>query len=444
MVKIVHALNKLKKTKILVVGDMMIDAYSIGKAHRMSPEAPVAIVNVLHEENKPGGAGNVILNLVSLGADVIAMGRVGKDLSGEILRSTLQQEQVDTRFLLEEMNYTTPVKKRVIADNQQIVRLDYEQVVPLSEHLEEVVISQLSNILTEVQMVAISDYGKGFLTEVLLNEIISQATQQKIPVIIDPKGSEFKKYKGCTFIKPNLKEAYAAAKLSLHKPIGDVARIVLAECEAEWLMITRSEEGISLFGKNGERSDFPVLSKEVKDVTGAGDTVLAVLAYAKANGLSNEESIHLCNIAAGIAIERIGCARVSLSDIACRLFEQREKEKVFDSDHLFLIQEFLKNRSFAVCDASQEKEFSLDLLKRIKQRAKDAETVVVCIDEAKGKEPLIDILSSIREVDIIFVCPDSSKTLCRNVSSSCLEERISLENLRIFSKNCNEQLFLRK
>lgn len=416
MVKLESMLSRLNPAKVLVIGDIMLDSYTIGKAKRISPEAPVAVVNVLREEHRPGGSGNVILNLLSLGAQVVAVGRVGKDLAGQVIIGALQSENVNTGMIISQEGYSTPVKNRIIADNQQIVRIDHEQVSPLGESLEQYIIDQIDELLQGVQVVAISDYGKGFLTPTLLTALIHKAKQLKIPIITDPKGHDFKKYRGTTIIKPNLSEAYAAAKLPSTASLESVASNLLSECQAELLMVTRSEAGISLFNHDGFRLDFSVHAKEVKDVTGAGDTVLAMLTYAIANQLSYDEAAHLCNVAAGIAIEHIGCARVSLSDMALRLFEQNMSHKIFDQEHLFVLQEVLKRAPFSVLMLSEINCLTPALFQSIKKITQEGRVLLVYLDDIEPSETFIEMLASLQEVSFIIAHLDSLKSLCQCVA----------------------------
>lgn len=413
MVKLANMLSRLNSVKILVVGDILLDTYTFGKARRISPEAPVAVVNVQHEDHRPGGAGNVILNLLSLGAQVIAIGRVGRDWAGQTVREALKEDKVDVGMIVCQEAYFTPVKNRIIADNQQIVRVDHEQIIPLNESLEQYLIDHLGPLLQKVQLVAISDYGKGFLTPALLTAIIQQSNQLGIPIITDPKGHDFRKYQGTTIIKPNLSEAYAAANLPVGTPLDNVAAIVLKQCQAKLLMVTRSEAGISLFNDLGERFDFPVHIKEVKDVTGAGDTVLAMLAYAIANQLTYDEAAQLCNAAAGIAIEHVGCVRVSLSDLALRLFEHNISHKVFDQEHLFVLQEVLKRKPFNLLILSQVEQLTMVLFQSIKHIACENEALLIYIEDIEPSEIFIEMLSSLREVNFIILHLDSLKSLCQ-------------------------------
>jgi D-beta-D-heptose 7-phosphate kinase/D-beta-D-heptose 1-phosphate adenosyltransferase len=416
MVKLANVLSRLKPANILVIGDMLLDAYTMGKARRISPEAPVAVVNVMHEEYRPGGAGNVILNLLSLGAEVTAVGRVGHDWAGERFNRELQAEGVETKWILPQQSFSTPVKNRIIADNQQIVRVDHEQVTPLSESLEQQLIDNLPEILQDVKIVAISDYGKGFLTEPLLSALITHAQLKGICIITDPKGHDFAKYKGTTIIKPNLGEAYAAASLPRSAPLEKAAQEVLKRSQAKLLMVTRSEEGISLFDDAGGRADYPVHAKEVKDVTGAGDTVLAMLAHALASDLSYGEAAQLCNVAAGIAIEHVGCARVALSDLALRLFEQHKENKVFDQDHLFVLQEVLKQKPYQLLILNQFDRLTQQLYQAVKTVASDDEQLLVYIDEIEPAILSIEMLASLRELDFIVLHLDSLKQLCQSAA----------------------------
>ncbi len=298
-----------KSKKILVAGDFMLDIYTSGAVRRISPEAPVPILLVKEERRVPGGAGNTILNLVSLGMEVVAVGRVGNDQAGRDFLAALADENVDTRGIFVDDSFQTPQKNRMMAGGQQIVRIDYEEIKPLSMRLYEQVKSQLPQLLKDIDMIAISDYAKGFLIPALLQAIISY----DVPVIVDPKGFNFTRYWGAMLLKPNLGEAFAAAGLGMEATLDEVADVLLEGVKN--LMITRSEEGISLFSKEGGRRDFPALVHEVRDVTGAGDTVLAVVTAALANGYTLDEASKMANAAAAIAIECLGCARVTADQI---------------------------------------------------------------------------------------------------------------------------------
>lgn len=309
-----HLFCKLQKKAILVAGDFILDRYTFGRCTRISPEAPVPIVCVDREEEKAGGAGNVVVNLLTLGMDPIPFGRVGNDGAGRSLNAALQNEGINTQFLVTENGFQTPLKVRLLASGQQLTRIDYEKPRALQPETEMQLVAMIPDMLAQVDLVAISDYAKGFLTPLLLSTLITLARKSGIPVISDPKGTELSKYAGSSVLKPNLSEAYAAAPACTQ--LSDVALHILQKAKVDVLMITRSEAGISLFYPDGTQTDHPAVPREVKDVTGAGDTVLAVLACALANGIDIHDATQLANVAAAVAVERLGCARVSLSEIA--------------------------------------------------------------------------------------------------------------------------------
>ncbi len=414
MVKLSGMLSRFSPVRVLVIGDFMVDTYTTGKVKRISPEAPVSVLHVQKEESRPGGAGNVVLNLVSLGAKVIAVGRIGYDVAGEQLRDSLDGEGVDTENILLQKGYKTPVKNRLIADAQQVLRVDFETVSALPDSLEEDVLERLPPLLDKVNIVAISDYGKGFLSRGLLKKIIEMSREKDIPVIVDPKGDDFSKYHGATVIKPNLTEAYAAAKLPSEATLENVSLNILGNCGVEMLLITRSEAGISLFNKGGHRIDFPVRSKEVKDVTGAGDTVLAMISVALANKLDIRYGAQLANIAAGMAIERLGCARINISEMAERLLEYDVENKIFDEEHLYALQQALKGKRYTVLGLDSTQGMSTSLFRALRKLAsRDSEKkLIVYVRDNDPDEEFVSLLSSLAEVDFIVLKCESLKNLC--------------------------------
>jgi D-beta-D-heptose 7-phosphate kinase/D-beta-D-heptose 1-phosphate adenosyltransferase len=409
MVKLASSLSRLGPAKILVMGDILLDTYTIGKARRISPEAPVAVVHVHRQDSLPGGAGNTALNLISLGAHVSLVGRIGQDDAGTLLKNLLSHEGISTDWLVIQNQYCTPIKNRIIAENQQIVRVDHEQVVSLNEDLEQYLINSLPELVGEAKVIALSDYGKGFLTPALLQAVMEYANKNGVIVITDPKGNDFSKYKGTTIIKPNQGEAYAAANLSPQASLDSVANKILQNTQAQLLMITRSEAGIALFESNGSRQDFPVDAKEVKDVTGAGDTVLAMLAHSLANNLSYREAAELCNVAAGIAIEHVGCARITLSDLAQRLLDKNINHKIFDQDHLFVLQEVLRSKPFSLLIIPDLAFFSEALFKAIKQLSDSQEVLLVYIADPNPSNVTLEMLASLKEVNFILIHSDNLK-----------------------------------
>jgi D-glycero-beta-D-manno-heptose-7-phosphate kinase len=304
----------LERRQILLVGDLMLDQYTYGTISRISPEAPVPVLNPQRQESRPGGAGNAALNLVSLDQKVRLLGRVGNDNPGQTIRRALDRDGVDTSAIVIDETTPTPLKNRLIASGQQMMRLDQEEIRPLPIPLEHAFEARLPEILDGVDLVAISDYGKGLLTPSFLQILITAARAAHIPVLIDPKGRDFTRYAGATLLKPNLHEATEAAGLGHEATLDHVADALLAHVDS--LLITRSEKGMSLFRSDHPRVDFPVEALEVRDVTGAGDTVLAVLAAALANALPLDEAAELANRAAALAVARFGCARITTADLA--------------------------------------------------------------------------------------------------------------------------------
>ena len=305
------------------------------------------------------------------------------------------------------------MKNRVIAENQQIVRIDYEEVVPIPEQLEQKVIDSLPELMKDVKVIAISDYGKGFLSKTLLSATIEMAKARGIAIIADPKGTDFSKYTGVNVLKPNLSEAIAAAGLGHDASLENVSAKVLNHVLADTLMITRSEAGISLFHRDGKRQDFPVHIREVKDVTGAGDTSIGDVHCAMANGLNIGEATQLSNIAAGIAIERFGCARISLSDLARRLLELDVANKVFDDKHLFALQEAIKDKFCVLLGLSGSQGLTSCIFSSIRKLAQKQDwNVLVYIKDKHPNEEFIKILSSLHDVHFVVLNSDSLRALC--------------------------------
>ncbi len=414
MVKLSRIFSRLNPVRVAVIGDFMYDTYTTGKVRRISPEAPVPVLDVLKQEGRPGGAGNVVLNLISLGAQVVAIGRVGADIAGESIVKSLAAEGVNVDGLIVQTPYQTPVKNRLIADAQQVIRVDFEAITSIPENVEQTVVERLPLLLDGIDILAISDYGKGFLSPSLLMAVIDMAKARNIPVIVDPKGDDFTRYQGATVLKPNLQEAYAAAKMSHTASLEHVAETLFKKVSIDLLMITRSEAGISLFTRQGQRLDFPVRSKEVKDVTGAGDTVLAMVSVALGNKLEVADAAQLANITAGIAIERLGCARINLSDLATRLLEFDVDNKVFDEDHLFALQQALKDKHYVVLGIHSTQGITTALFRSIRKLAtRDADNkLIVYVRDSDPNEEFISLLSSLDEVDFVVLKCESLKNLC--------------------------------
>jgi len=405
--------SRWKKRNILVVGDFMMDSYTMGSVKRVSPEAPVIVINAEKETKLPGGAGNVVLNLLSLGAKVSALGRLGNDSVKDDLLSNLKKEKANTSYLYVQKGYQTPIKNRIIAGNQQIVRIDFETKEPLSKALEAQIIADLPKILKSVSIIAISDYAKGFLTDRLLSELIKKANELEIPVVVDPKGKNFEKYRGAFLIKPNQQEAYLASGCDEDKSLDHVAQKILKKTQIENVMITRSGQGISLFTET-TREDFPVKVKEVTDVTGAGDTVLAMLTFALSNGVPIDQSIALCNLAAAEVIEHLGCAQVSIKTLAELILNKHLDNKVFSKNYLSVLQFVLDHEDFILLKASIDKQITPRFFMHLKTLRKDHEgcKVVIYLENEPDDEAFIELLASLSEVDFIIKKMDNLQKFC--------------------------------
>lgn len=420
MVNLISSFKSLKKIKVGVIGDLVVDSYVIGTITRISPEAPVPVLHAKEMKHIPGMAGNVALNLISLGAEVYLIGRTGEDRGGLDLMDYLNKEKIDTEGVIQQALYPTAIKQRVIASSQQLLRIDHEEVTPLSIEAEMAVTAYLKKIVDQLDVIAISDYKKGFLTHSLLKQILDIARERNIPVIVDPKGDDFSKYKGCTLIKPNLSEAYHAASHTKQTSLDQIGSILLEKVSSKYLLVTRSEEGMTLFSKEGGRKDFPVKSQEVKDVTGAGDTVLAVMAYGFGNKLSVEESIELANTAASIAIQKIGCSRVTLSEILDKLLQINPKYKVFDSDHLFALNQALEGKDFLLFTIDEDQQMSLELFEAIRalSKIKEEKKLLVYLKSSEKTEPLTNFLASLNEVNFVVKSVDHLSKLLQKLLPS--------------------------
>lgn len=305
------------KPTILVIGDLMIDHYIIGGATRLSPEAPVPIVNVKKETYTLGGAGNVVQNLVSLGAKVTVAGVIGDDTSASQVIDILTEEGVETHTIIKDGSRPTTVKTRVLAGSHQLVRVDREVTDAVSLAIEDELIGKLATYIAQADMVVLSDYNKGLFSPSLTQKIIIEANKHGKKVVIDPKGLNYEKYKGAFIIKPNRKELAEAAKtekINSLESLQQAAKVIFEQTGTEYIVVTLSEEGMVILSELTHKL-LPVKATEVFDVTGAGDTVLATMAYFIAAGLTVEEACELANHAAAIVIRQVGSATTTIDEI---------------------------------------------------------------------------------------------------------------------------------
>lgn len=315
---------------IAVIGDFMIDHYLWGKSNRISPEAPVPVVEVEKEEDRLGGAGNVVNNLITLGADVLVSSVIGKN-SKRMLK-LLEEKNIDTSGIFIDKNRETIIKSRVIASHQQVIRYDRETINPISEEYESKIIDYLNKHIENIEIILLSDYEKGVLTKTLTQKIIKLANKFNKKLIIDPK-KDFSKYINAWMLKPNKKELETAAGMQI-KNKEDLIKagwMVKKELNLDYLLVTLSEDGMALFGD--KFVEVPTMAREVYDVTGAGDTVLASLGYYLSKNDDLVSAMHFANAAAAVVVGKLGSATVTLEEI-------KETERRIDNSVDYKIVDF--------------------------------------------------------------------------------------------------------
>ncbi len=331
--------------RILVIGDLMIDHYLWGGCERISPEAPVQVVDIARETTVLGGAGNVINNLVALGARVSVGAVIGDDENGEELLSMLGMIGVGTDGLIRQRGRKTSKKSRIIASNQQILRYDKESKDSIAIQSENAVVLYVESVVKECDIVIISDYGKGVITDAVAGGVIAAAKGAGKKVLVDPKGKDYRKYRGAYLLTPNKKEASESTGIAINDDASlKQALLNLKEtCALECSMITLSEDGIAIYDDSMRR--FPTVAKEVFDVTGAGDTVIASLSFALSSGLSIDDAAPFANHAAAVVVGKIGSATVTLSEIEAyesSLHQSTSDMHIKTKDEIYALSDRLK------------------------------------------------------------------------------------------------------
>jgi len=301
-------IKEFSRKKILVIGDIILDHYILGRVNRISPEAPVPVVEVAREDFLLGGAANVANNIVSLGAEAAIIGINGRDMAGEMLRRMLEERGIDPAGLFTE-NRPTTVKTRVIAHNQQVVRFDREDSKYVDGKILKGILSHIYSVIDGFDAVIISDYKKGMISTELVKGILRKTSKKKMFVAADPKVGHFDCYKGVSLITPNLSEASLGSGINIcdDKTLLRAGKTLMKKLSLEALLITRGEHGMSLF-ERGNVTNIPTVARKVYDVTGAGDTVISAFTLAHASGASLEDSAVIANHAAGIVVGEVGTA----------------------------------------------------------------------------------------------------------------------------------------
>ncbi|MDA0119099.1 bifunctional D-glycero-beta-D-manno-heptose-7-phosphate kinase/D-glycero-beta-D-manno-heptose 1-phosphate adenylyltransferase HldE [Vibrio sp. T11.5] len=297
---------------VLIIGDVMLDRYWYGPTGRISPEAPVPVVKVENNEERPGGAANVAMNIASLGGHAHIVGLTGIDEPAKVLNETLSALKVKCDFVALP-NYPTITKLRVLSRGQQLIRLDFEDKFENTD--AELILDRMEQALPKVKSVVLSDYAKGALEHV--QQFIQKARVARVPVFIDPKGADFERYRGATLLTPNMAEfEHVVGQVKTEEELVDKGLALIEEFDFEALLVTRSEHGMTLLRRGQEPFHLPTLAKEVYDVTGAGDTVISVLAASVAAGKPLDEACALANAAAGVVVGKLGTSTVSTIELA--------------------------------------------------------------------------------------------------------------------------------
>jgi len=308
------------QASVLIVGDIMLDRYWSGATQRISPEAPVPVVRINNDEDRPGGAANVALNIATLGGQSTLIGITGKDQASDVLTTKLQAMNIQCDFVQQE-NVPTITKLRVMSRNQQLIRLDFEESL---HHLDKTTLEQqVEQHIAQHHLLLLSDYDKGTLSTI--EALIVIAKRHQVPVVIDPKGHDFSRYSGATLLTPNMSE-FETVVGTCHSEaeLVEKGQALLTELDLAALLITRSEHGMTLLRKNQQELHLPTQAKEVFDVTGAGDTVIATLALAIAANASFSQASALANIAAGVVVGKIGTSTVSEAELLAQIYSGQE------------------------------------------------------------------------------------------------------------------------
>ncbi|MEF3695504.1 MAG: D-glycero-beta-D-manno-heptose-7-phosphate kinase [Candidatus Cloacimonadota bacterium] len=321
-------LNAFSGKRILVIGDLMLDHYVWGEVKRISPEAPVPVLEAEKEEYRPGGAANVALNLKSLGAEPLLLGLIGADSAGEILQEALLSRGITASYLVRSPQRKTCLKTRMNAAGQQILRIDYEDSSVLSTDEESLCLQALNRALTEAEAVIIEDYNKGLLSPAFIGSVLQYCSLKALPVAVDPKYHNFFSYKAVDIFKPNYSELLARLE---NAPLTEEEFLASAEAFRQkqgikHLVVTRGAKGLIIFSPDSAPVQLPTYAREVFDVTGAGDTVISVLALAYVCGTDILEAARLANHAAGVVCGKKGTATANLQEIVDSIVRQETKD----------------------------------------------------------------------------------------------------------------------
>ncbi len=304
-------LDSFRSKRIAVIGDIMLDKYIFGHVSRISPEYPVPVVDVTHEDHRLGGAANVALNTLSLGAETILIGVTGNDSNRDILLELFRSRRLATEGLISDPSRPTTCKTRILSQNHHITRVDFESRKEVDAEIEQAVFDSFEAVVESIDAIVLEDYNKGLLSAQLIKRIIASARQHNTPVLVDPKLHNFFAYKGCSVFKPNLSEMAASLGIVLQnndREVEKACRLLKKKLDTETIIVTRSDKGMTIY--NGSFTHIGATSLEVSDVSGAGDTVIGLLALGSAAGIDIVTNAIIANIAAGTVCQEVGAVPV--------------------------------------------------------------------------------------------------------------------------------------
>ena len=322
--KILSITNSFENKKIAIIGDLMLDRYLWGSTTRISPEAPVPIVDIIEESNRLGGSANVANNISSLGGLAYPIGIIGDDTNGKTLLDLMKDEHFNKDGIIKESNIPTTTKTRVIANHQHVVRIDYENRQTISEVSKNKLIDYVNKNINVFDVIIIEDYNKGVVTKELIREVTKIALEYNVPITVDPKFDNFFEFKNVTVFKPNKKEIEGAMGIKINDDTSllNNMKIILERLNCNNVLLTRGEKGIALLEKNGELTLINTHARNVADVSGAGDTVISTFTIALASGATPKEAAFIANYAAGIVCQEIGVVPIKKEILVNKLLKE--------------------------------------------------------------------------------------------------------------------------
>lgn len=343
----------IQGAKVLCIGDVMLDRFVSGNVERISPEAPIPVVHITNEQSMLGGAGNVVANLTAVGASPVFLSVVGDDKEGAEVSALLQAQDGVTATMITEAGRQTTKKTRYFAGSQQLLRADKETVIPITEGSAKQLIATVKTYINDISVMVLSDYGKGVLAGETIKQLIKLGRDAGKPVIVDPKGTDYRRYAGATLLTPNRKELQEATHMAVgtDKEVEAAIRHLIKTCDVDAVLATRSQDGMTLMTANGDATHLSAEAREVFDVSGAGDTVIATLAAALGGGVSLPDAARLANVAAGIVVGKVGTAVVYAQDLVHALHHQEfssTETKVLNIDECIERVELWRRQGFKV------------------------------------------------------------------------------------------------